>query len=663
MKKSFLLMPLLAAMFASCSADKFEENNSVTNERDEMITGYLAIRLTSPGGTALSRAEGDASTSTPNSDNYVDGSSKENKVNLVRFYFFDDKDKPVEVRKNPYQENSYYSYYDWSPLESENNGSGNADQTIEKMMNTVLVINQPVEQNTSPVRPTQIVAVLNPTKSILDLDITSLDDLKSHINDYLTGCTSEGNFVMSNSVYAQSVTSSGEVSTAAATGKNVVVSQTINPEVHLASSIDAANSNPITIYVERAVARVDLSFKGSDLQPVEGKDNVYKVQNSLTTIDSEDQTGKAVYVRLLGWTVTSTPTNAHLLKKIDENWADNLFSETEPWNYEILKRSHWAVNPTLDDMNLKFYSYNEMTGGVQTGAKPGKRNPECYPMSIKSTYMHENAGANGSEKTYPTKVIFAGQLIDESGKPLELAEYEARYYTLDGLKKEIANSLDMWYKEGNDFIKIKPTQLYFKTYSSLNTANKDSEGTYNVYFALSNSASKPDMKWYNKTGTGNTAADFTEIKNPADFLLRSTFPAKVWKNGCTYYYFEINHLGEENGIGEHGVVRNHIYDATITKLTGLGTPVYNPGRYGDKDNGTDPDPDIENPNKPTPDPDDPEDPEPTPDPDPDPDDPDDPTPNPEPIYPEKPSSDGEYIAAKVNILQWRLVKDNYEMAW
>ena len=84
--------------------------------------------------------------------------------------------------------------------------------------------------------------------------------------------------------------------------------------------------------------------------------------------------------------------------------------------------------------------------------------------------------------------------------------------------------------------------------------------------------------------------------------------AKVWKDGYTYYYFDIKHLGNKIG-----VVRNHIYDANITKLTGLGTPVYNPDEI---------------------------------------------------IYPEKPIDDEEtFIAAQINILSWRIVKNDVELDW
>lgn len=87
--------------------------------------------------------------------------------------------------------------------------------------------------------------------------------------------------------------------------------------------------------------------------------------------------------------------------------------------------------------------------------------------------------------------------------------------------------------------------------------------------------------------------------------------ALVWRDGMTYYYYEIIH----NGTGENatkGVVRNHIYKTTVTKIAGLGTPVYDPEQV---------------------------------------------------IYPEKPDENDHYIAADIDILSWRVVNNSYDLEW
>ena len=140
-------------------------------------------------------------------------------------------------------------------------------------------------------------------------------------------------------------------------------------------------------------------------------------------------------------------------------------------------------------------------------------------------------------------------------------------------------------------------------------------GRYYVYAQL-----KDDVftagEWFADDHVGDiTAADPATpaiTLQEANAQLKKAGHAKVWKEGMTYYYFDIKHLGAAGKPGEYGVVRNHLYNATITALSGLGTPVYNPEEV---------------------------------------------------IYPEPVDPDDQYIAAQINILSWRLVPNNIELKW
>ena len=79
--------------------------------------------------------------------------------------------------------------------------------------------------------------------------------------------------------------------------------------------------------------------------------------------------------------------------------------------------------------------------------------------------------------------------------------------------------------------------------------------------------------------------------------------AQVW-NGMSYYMVDIEHLGN-NSITNYGVVRNHSYVITVEGITGLGTPVYDPTII------------ITDPTKPT--------------------------------------ETSSYVAARINVLSWRIV--------
>lgn len=107
------------------------------------------------------------------------------------------------------------------------------------------------------------------------------------------------------------------------------------------------------------------------------------------------------------------------------------------------------------------------------------------------------------------------------------------------------------------------------------------------------------LKSYSKKEDGT----FEEKAIPADFFTSTTRLAKIWTDGKCYYFKEIEHHDNIKGI-----VRNHIYDLNLTGIDGLGTPVYDPTRE---------------------------------------------------IIPEIPSGDKfKYLAARVKILRWKLVKQD-----
>ena len=71
--------------------------------------------------------------------------------------------------------------------------------------------------------------------------MTKLSDLQAKVEDYCTGKTEDGKFVMSNSVYYD--------------GDNLIVATPVKAENVKKSASEALN-NPVDIYVERVVAKV-----------------------------------------------------------------------------------------------------------------------------------------------------------------------------------------------------------------------------------------------------------------------------------------------------------------------------------------------------------------------------------------------------------------------
>lgn len=565
MKKLFILMLAVLAI-ASCSNDDNVINGS-SDGNGGTNTSYMAVNLMSSDITGTRAASG-----------YEDGSETENKVTKVRFYFFNGVGGAVSVKM---LNGGYVNYYDWvNPVDDDQQTAGtNNDDDIESKLNPIIVINTKEGDKI----PQMMVAVLNPTDD-LGSESKSLSQLNDGIaRDYVKGLTEKGKFVMANSVYEKN---GAEISAVPIEAK------------HLQKTADAAKNNAVTIYVERNVAKVKVGL-GDDVK-VAADDN-----GKLALKDKDDNElkvgGKQVYLKLGGWSLTAETAEGRLVKKINPKWTGDWWkSSAQPY------RCFWAINAMTTTNKNIYNNYNNIGTKFST-----------------ASYTNENAqlkdlnGVDGVVKNH-TKVILKGMLCDENGAPFTIVRHLGVHFAdeasdneadnLKELKKSIlsqlsANGYNYYSGDATSRSKIAPEDLKIVITSQIE--NEDSKNNCYVYAQLSDAAEK--KTWY-------TSGDISKTETVAFGVINGKLADKtvvdralVWKNGMTYYYYVIKHLGNQEG-----VVRNHIYDTTVTKIAGLGTPVYDPEEV---------------------------------------------------IYPEKPDENDHYIAAQINILSWRLVKNNYELKW
>lgn len=646
MKKLSIYVSLFGLLaFAGCTNNDnvLNDNPQETPDAVEEASGYLSVNIVAPKSLG-SRATTE--------NDYEYGDDTENAVELVRLFFFYEDGTAAPVKKNPDKSNDskavYNSWYDYAPTTDEQEkGGGFEAGTIEKIVHATAVLNGPEGADD----PDYVIAILNPSQAILDLCENAdnipvtMKALRDVVSDFQSGLTVENKFVMSNSVYMDTVEAGADEpagvddddddnAESSAQGSQTAKSAIDYAVVkgHIYKSLDAALNNPVRIYVERIVARLDLFIDATkpDITPVEGKDNTYDTGEKWND-------GEKIYVKLLGWTITSTPKKSRLLKKIDTTWKDDLFGDKdEPWNIAQFHRSFWAINPEGDDYlkgsdkvtalpdettDYYYYSYNEIKDALGLTEKAYMQENAANPED-----NDEVAGDNMTIRDkYESKVIVAGQLVDKDDKPVTIAEYGFKYYKEEDLRTYFASQLG-FYSDKNDPTgsKMKKEDLTYVTQAKyLGEAGVEVPGGYYAYIVLSDTAAK---NWY--LGDSETAfdSDYVNeyIKNSLDNRIL------LWDEGQTYYFFTIRHLGnikpqtevdEETGEvtgvipagpGFYGVVRNHIYKANVTKLLGLGTPVVDPD---------------------------------------------------EPIYPEEIDRDGHIIAAEINILQWRIVSQDYEFSW
>lgn len=226
MKRYLLFMTVLASLFlAGCSQEEITPS-SEDNGSGEATTSYLAVNLVSSDATGTRVTGGD----------YEDGSSEENNVTKVRFYFFDGLGGISNVK---YNNGRYVNYYDW---ENPTTADGNLND-VEKILTATIVINTTLGDGL----PQRIAAVINPD-DVTGLGSSSLPltTLKDITQDYAaSGLTSNGHFVMFNAVYSNGSTDISSVSI---------------PEGKMKKTSGEATNDPVTIYVERSVAKVKVSL-------------------------------------------------------------------------------------------------------------------------------------------------------------------------------------------------------------------------------------------------------------------------------------------------------------------------------------------------------------------------------------------------------------------
>lgn len=601
MRKIYSLSIIIGLLTWACSSDLpgdsgLTPDTAQGEANNEDITYNMSVRISAvpnPNG----RADGDGW-------EYENGSPSENAVNEVMFFFFDNDDNVVGARPGGDITGGFNPGFSVTGVDSKNGTTENVEKEI-----TINNLSLGFDQGR---KPTKMVTVINPSSEFKTKEIKSLSDLRgislNFLKDQNDNSLTNENFVMSTSAYLTGQEEDRELINFTPLSEGNIVS--------------TGNPDPIDVYVERVVARLDIAVKA---QKVTGKENVYDTGITYEPVD-DAAAKKKVYVKFLGWAVTSSPQQSRLCKHLEKSWADDALKRGESsWNHTVYCRSFWAINP--ESVSYDWFTFSDI---METDAT--KRKDGCFSIGTSTAYMQENANpysaapVKASNPENPTKVIFAAQLIDEDGKEITVAEYDSKYYTIDGLKNLIANSLDLYtpaedIKEAeilSKYRKVKSTDLKFETsYQHENEYGPEAEGTYYVYFVLDRGKTQDgnEAKWYHykdlsETPDESKALDDEAIKAYIDSM---TYPAMVWENGYSYYYFDIPHFsGGGDAPGTYGVVRNHIYNATVTSIKSLGTPVYAPDEV---------------------------------------------------IYPEHPVTGGNQLEVTVKTMQWRLVNQNLQLAW
>ena len=526
---------------------------------------YIAVNIKSVGTAgAGTRADGDYP---QGGGTYEDGTENEGAISKVRFFFFN-SDGSAYIMKN--------KNVNYLELDASVSSAGDAGhlQTIEGKTTAMLVI-----KGETKTAPAYMVAVVNPqTLSKLEDKAYRESQLRDEFTDKSfvkittdgTGNKQYGGFVMSNSVYAEN-------------GARVCASSVSG---HVEDKPDEAAKNPVDIYVERVVAKATTNVNATNgmwKQISDGADaGKYKIKVGEIFIDAENK--KDVYAVVQGWGLADENRQALLEKMIDVNQTNltSVILGIDPWTSPDYHRCFWeasvGITPaggTNPNVNHKF---SEIT--TPFGATP------LYTCPNTPTYA-EAAGVDGkftsgvNTKPYEntlTKVLVAAKLVyyDDANNahPADICKYRGiQILGADNVLKQVAKDhSEYWTVDPNNasnHILLAYTDLVYTRTDFGSNSNTDKLKSYEVRPVL-----KDGVKVYKKNSDGSF--ETTDSNDELNASLAQS-PVQVRKDGMTYYFTPIRHLAQhKTEMGYYGVVRNHSYRITINTISGFGTPVYNP---------------------------------------------------------------------------------------
>ena len=302
-----------------------------------------------------------------------------------------------------------------------------------------------------------------------------------------------------------------------------------------------------------------------------------------------------VYAVIDGWGLANENGKAEVEKQVNKTWTDGTLGFT-PWTTADYHRCFWETSVAFDAGAGGNQPVNPKFNQLKANMKDVLYTLPNTPES-KVTNLKDND---------LTKFAVAATLkykdASNNWHDAEICRYNGvSILGIDNLKKQVALTFSQYY-----------TSTDATTYTQLSKDDidfKDPDGTMQQYRVTPTLAADPagtTKKYYTKTTSGTTPT-FTEVDKAKVLAAIEADKAEIRKDGRAYYYVPIKHLENTGGIAEYGIVRNHFYKITLTGITGFGTPVYDPNKVVD---------------------------------------------------PAMPTYESTYLAARVQVLQWRVVNQN-----
>ena len=363
---------------------------------------------------------------------------------------------------------------------------------------------------------------------------------------------------------------------------------------HVTTSAETAKAKPVDLYVERVVAKVTADVDYNAFELGNGTNWEADKYGTKTAVGKSGDYD--VYAVIEGWGLANENGKAEVEKQVNKTWTDGTLGFT-PWTTADYHRCFWETSVAFD----------AGTGGNQPvnptfNQLKAKMHDVLY--TLPNTPENKDKIANLKDNDL-TKFAVAATLkykdASNNWHNAEICRYNGvSILGIDNLKRQVALTFSQYYTrtDATTYTQLSKNDIVFK----------DPDGTMQPYLVTPTLADDPagTKKYYTKTTTGTTPT-FREV-NKADVLAAiEADKAEIRRDGRAYYYVPIKHIGGPGELAEYGIVRNHFYKITLTGIKGFGTPVYDPDKVVD------------------------------------------------PIVP---TYENTYLAARVQVLQWRVVNQN-----
>lgn len=362
-----------------------------------------------------------------------------------------------------------------------------------------------------------------------------------------------------------------------------------------------AKANPVDVYIERVAAKVRAKLSTDPSAKFE--DGASKWGTSKKGIKVGECLGHDIYAVIDGWGLADENTQAYINKQITPTWtSSDLGFGSSLWTTADYHRSFWETSvPFVTGGNtVKNYDFNHYTNALGN---------DHYMFTLPNTSAAAIATTPAIAKynnNTRTKFLIAAHLMYKNGSTwtnAEVCTYKGiDYLGVDKLKDLIAFESGYYVQDATS---TSPAGHKRITGADIKFVKKTGIDDCLVVAALKDGT---------KTYYQNDGTEATPIWNTVDVATANTAlgteTAQVRTEGMTYYYMPISHLGSDGSIAKYGIVRNHLYDINVTDMSGFGSPV----------------------NDPT-----------------------------ETIIPTVPVENKSYVAAKINVLQWRVVQQDVNL--